>query len=327
MEVTMARKLRTLFVWLSVLGAIGILFQGTRASAAAYPRKPIQLIYPWPAGSGGDIATRLLADHVSKVLGVPVKVTNMPGGQGTIGTAKLVKATPDGYEIGSLPIGPAVTQPIFAPDLPYKTSDLAPICQFTYLPVVLIARADAPFNTFKEFFEYAKQHSGELKYAHPGVGAVPYLDMVALEKQGGFNMVGVPYKGLAPGVTAVVGGHVDLAPAVLSGVVEFQKAAKLKILALFSSKRLDTAPQVPSVEEFGVKVYPKLWTGIFAPKGLKPEVFSRLSEAFATAVKDHDFLKAMATAKQPVDYLDAKAFAARIEKDRVYFEGLVEKKK
>jgi tripartite-type tricarboxylate transporter receptor subunit TctC len=323
----MERRRRSMLVWFCVLGAISILSLGAPAPAADYPKRPIQLIYPWPAGSGGDIATRLLADQVSKELGVPVKVTNMPGGQGTIGTAKLVKASPDGYEIGSLPIGPALTQPIFAPDLPYKTSDLVPICQFTYLPLVLIARADAPFNTFTQFMEYGKAHSGELKYAHPGVGSVPYLAMLSLEKNGGFKMVGVPYKGLAPGVTATVGGHVDVAPAVLSGVLEFQKAGKLKVLALFASERLDMAPEVPSVEEFGVKVYPKIWTGIFAPKGLPSKVLSRLESAFAKAVKDKAFVKAMTTAKQPVTYLDAAAFAGQIEKDRVYFEGFVEKTK
>ncbi len=297
------------------------------AWAGGYPARPIRLIYPWPAGSGGDIATRLLADHASKALGVPVKVSNLPGGRGTIGAAKVAHARPNGYELGSLPIGPAVTQPIFAKKLPYKTADLVPICQFTYLPMVLIAGPQTPYKTLKEFLAYGKKNSGKIKFAHPGVGSVPYLAMLALAEHGGFKMTGIPYKGLRPGVTAVVGGHVDIAPAVLAGAIKFARAGKLKILALFAAKRMDLAPQVPSVEEFGVKTYPQVWTGIFAPKGLPAAVLAKLRQAFAKAARSQAFTKAMLKAKQPVAYLDPAAFAAKIAADQKYFRAFAAKRK
>lgn len=318
---------RTLIAALALVMG-GALFIGTApAQAGDFPDKPIRVVYPWPAGSGGDIATRLFAEHASKVLGVPVKVTNVPGGRGTIGAAEVARAKPDGYTIGSLPIGPAVTQPLFAKGLPYKTQDLAPICQFTYLPIVLIASPKAPYKTLAEFMAYGKANSGKIKFAHPGVGSVPYLAMVALAQHGGFEMTGVPYKGLRPGVTAVVGSHVDVAPAVLAGAVKFAAAGKLKILALMAPKRMAMAPDVPTVEEFGVKTYPQVWTGIFAPKATPAPVLAKLRAGFAKAAASEAFIAAMTKAKQPVAFMDAEAFAAKIAADIKYFQAFKAQKK
>ena len=155
----------TIFLTMAVvLGALLIFGASTVVFGGDYPSKPIRMIYPFPAGSGGDIATRIFADAVAKELGKPVKVTNVTGGRGTIGAAKVVQAKEDGYEIGSLPIGPAVTQPIFAKKLPYKTEDLEPICQFTYLPIVVVAGAHTPYKTIKGLVDYAKKNPGKVIY-------------------------------------------------------------------------------------------------------------------------------------------------------------------
>ncbi|MEW6668009.1 MAG: tripartite tricarboxylate transporter substrate binding protein [Thermodesulfobacteriota bacterium] len=308
-------------VWL--LGGV----QTPDALAKDYPTKPIQLVYPWPAGSGGDIATRLLAEAASKVLGQPVKVINVPGGNGTIGAAQVVKAKKDGYELGSLPIGPAVTQTVFSKDLPYTTADLEPICQFTYLPLVLVAGAHTPYKTLDEFVAYAKSNPEKVLFVIPGVGSVPHLSMLSLETGFGIKMKGVPYKGLAPGVTALVGGHVDLAPASLAEVQSFHKAGKLRILAIFARKRLDLAPDIITVEERGLKTYPNVWTGIFGPKGLSPAVLKVLETSFAKAVAEKDFADSMLKAKQPVVFLDSKAFRAKIAADLEYFKKFAAEKK
>jgi tripartite-type tricarboxylate transporter receptor subunit TctC len=297
------------------------------AFAKDYPTKPIQLVYPWPAGSGGDIATRLLAEAAGKVLGQPVKVINVTGGNGTIGAAQVVKAKKDGYELGSLPIGPALTQPIFAKDLPYKVEDLEPICHFSYLPLVLAAGVHTPYKTFEELKSFAKANPGKVIFAHPGVGSVPYLAMVSIESAFGANMKAVPYKGLAPGVTALVGGHVDIAPASLSEVQSFHQAGKVRILALFAGKRLEMAPDVETVEEHGIKTYPNVWTGIFGPKGLDPKVLKVLEESFGKAMQDKEFVSAMEKAKQPVLFLDRKAFKKRISADVKFFSDFAAKGK
>jgi len=298
-----------------------LFFMGPVAMAGNYPDKPIRMIYPFPAGSGGDISTRILADAASKVFGEPVKVSNVTGGRATIGAAKVARAKKDGYEIGSLPIGPAVTQPIFSGKLPYKTEDFAPICQFTYLPIVLAANADAPFKTTKELIEYAKAHPGEVKYAHPGLGTVPYMMMSALEKSAGIKLKGVPFKGLRPGVTAAVGGHVEIALFVAAGAVGFQKAGKLNILGVFAGERMKLMPNVPTMDEDGIKDYPMLWTGIFAPKGTPAPVLKTLEAGFNKAVKEKKFIEAMTKAKMPILYLDSKAFKGKIDNDIKYFKA------
>ncbi len=298
---------------MSIFASIGL--------TADYPEKPIRLIYPFPAGSGGDISTRILADAASKVFGEPVKVSNVTGGRATIGAAKVARAGKDGYELGSLPIGPAVTQPIFSAKLPYKTSDFAPICQFTYLPIVLVANANAPYKTTKELIEYAKKHPDQVTYGHPGLGTVPYMMIKSLEASAGIKMKGVPFKGLRPGVTAAVGGHVDVALSVAAGAVGFQKSGKLNILAVFAAERMKLMPDVPTMDEDGIADYPMLWTGIFAPKGTPEPVLKAIEEGFSKAVKDKNFVDAMTKAKMPVLYLDTKAFKAKIEKDIKYFEA------
>ena len=306
---------------LGVLVLTALFFVASVNTAGAYPNKPIHLVYPFPAGSGGDIATRILADAASKIFGVPVRVSNVTGGMATIGAAQVARARPDGYEIGSLPIGPAVTQPIFSTELPYTTADLVPICQFTFLPVVLVANVNAPFKTTKELIEYARANPGEVKYAHPGLGTVPYMMLSELEKAAGIKMRGIPFQGLHPGVTAAVGGHVDIAMSEAAGSVGFEQAGRIRILGVFAAERIELMPSVPTMDEDGVKDYPMLWTGIFAPKGTPEPILKTLEQGFAKAVKDKDFIKAMTNAKSPILFLDSKTFKAGIERDVEYFKA------
>lgn len=297
------------------------------ATAGEYPTKPIRLIYPWPAGSSGDIATRLLAEEANKLLGGSIGVTNVTGGQATIGTEQVAHAKPDGYTLGSLPIGPAVTQPIFSKELPYKTSDLIPICQFTFLPMLLVANAERPFKTAHEFIDYAKKHQGEMVYGHPGEGSVPYLSVVAFLDTFGIKMKAMPFKGLAPALAACVGGHVDVAPSSVAAVVPYRDAGKIHLLGLFDKNRLSALPDVPTVEEIGVKVYPQVWTGIFAPRGTPEAILERLYTVFGKATQSQTFLDGMAKVKQPVQFLDHKAFSEKIAKDVNFFTDFVAKQK
>ena len=316
--------------YLIVVGLMAFLLGSglsTRALAKDYPSKSIRLIYPFPAGSGGDIASRFFADALSRVLGSPVKVTNVAGSRGTIGAAKVAKARKDGYILGSLPIGPALTQTIFSEGLPYSTADLDPICQFMYAPLVIVAGAHTPYKTMEEFIDYAKKNPGKVIFAHSGLGTVPYMSMLAIEEKKGITWKGVPFKGLKPGLTAAVGGHIDVAPAFFSAAISFQKAGKLRILTSFSSKRLEMAPDIPTVEEIGIKTYPEIWTGIFAPKGLDPSILKKLDEACTKAAQDEEFIKTMGKAQQPILYRDKKEFQMAIEASEKYYQAMKAKSK
>lgn len=315
-------KIRNLLTsWAVCLFTVSLLVFGATdgAMAGEYPDKPIRLIYPFAAGSGGDVSTRILADIVSKVLKEPVKVSNVTGGRGTLGASTVARARKDGYELGSLPTGPAVTQTVFNPQLNYKPSSFAPIVQFTYFPIVLVAGADKPYKTVTQLIDYAKKNPGKVSFAHPGQGSIPYLMMKALEAQSGIKLTGIPFKGLAPGVAAAVGGHVDIAVAAYAGVLGFKRAGKLNILGLFAGERLKFAPEVPTVKEDGIKTYPQNWCGIFGPKDMDPEVRKKLEEAFTKAVQSPEFVAAMEKIQLPVEYLNSKDFAAKIERDVKYY--------
>jgi tripartite-type tricarboxylate transporter receptor subunit TctC len=294
--------------------------------AGEYPTKPIRLIYPFAAGSGGDISTRILAEIVSEKLGKPVKVTNVTGGRGTLGASEIARARKNGYELGSLPTGPAVTQTVFNPGLNYKPSNFEPIIQFTYFPIVLVASPDKPYKNIKQLIEYAKKHPGEVSFAHPGQGSIPYLMMKALESQSGVKLTGIPFKGLAPGVAAAVGGHVDLATAAYAGVLGFKKAGKLNILGLFAGERMKFAPDVPTVKEDGLKIYPQNWCGIFAPKGLDPKIIKKLEDVFTDAAKSPEFTAAMEKIQLPVEILSSKEFSDKISRDIKYFNEFKDSK-
>ena len=159
-----------------------------------------------------------------------------------------------------------------------------------------MANAEAPYKTTKELIEFAKKHPGQVKYAHPGLGTVPYMMLKSLEKSAGIKMKGIPFKGLRPGVTAAVGGHVDVALSVAAGAVGFQKAGKLNILGLFSGERMALMPKVPTMDEDGVKDYPMLWTGIFAPKGTPAPILKAIEEGLSKTVKEKKFVDAMTKA-------------------------------
>lgn len=315
--------------WAGILLIVCIFLFGSinTSYAGDYPDKSILLVYPFSAGSGGDISTRVLADVVSKVLGQSVKVTNVEGGRGTIGAADVAHARKDGYKLGSLPSGPAVTQTVFSPNLTYTTNDLEPICEFTYFPIVIVAGADKPYKTVKQLIDYAKKNPGKVVVAHPGQGSIPYMMMKALESEAGITMKFIPFKGLAPGVAAAVGGHVDVAPAIYAGAVSFQEAGKLNILGLFADKRMEFAPEIPIVKEDGVKIYPQNWCGIFAPKGLDPAILETIKEAFAKAVNSQEFEAGMTKIKMPIEYLDSKEVAQKIVDDIKYFSAFKEKAK
>ena len=178
----------------------------------------------------------------------------------------------------------------------------------------------------KELIEFAKKHPGQVTYAHPGLGTVPYIMLKStkeLEKSAGIKMKNerVPFKGLRPGVTAAVGGHVDVALSVAAGAVGFQKAGKLNIPGLFSGERMALMPKVPTMDEDGVKDYPMLWTGVFAPKGTPAPILKAIEEGLSKTVKEKKFVDAMTKAKMPILYLDSKAFKAKIDKDVKYFEA------
>jgi len=243
---------------------------------AAWPSKPIQLIIPWPPGN--DPSTMIctaMVPHMSKDLGVPVKVINHPGGSGVLGANEVATARPDGYTMGLISIGPMITQ-VLRGKTPYKNQDLKPLGLIWSSPFTLACRADAPYKNLKELAEYGKSH--DLKLAHWGLGAVPTLIALNAAKIGGFSWKETAYKDLNP--LLVVSGDADVITYSTPGLRDYVASGKMRLLACMLPGRLPDYPDVPTVKEQGFGDPYSIWFGLFVPAATPDDVVKRLSDCF-----------------------------------------------
>ena len=279
-----------------------------------YPTKPIQIIVAWSAGASEDLRNRALAVTMEKVLGQPVVVVNKPGAAGTLGLTLVAKAKPDGYTLGS-----ASTSPIlFAPHVQKVEYDS--LKDFTYIagtciqPYGIVVRSDAPWRTFQEFINYVKENPGKIKYGSFGVGGLAHIYMEALAKEWNLHWVHVPFKGDAPNLTALLGGHVPISAA-SSAFVPHLRAGKLRLLALFTGTRMTEFPEVPTLKELGFKydLRGNEVLGILGPKGLSQDIVKKLEKAIEKAVESEEFKKAMETLVNEAKFRDSVTFTKLIQ--------------
>jgi len=243
---------------------------------ADWPSKPIMIMIPWPAGNDPStmIATAM-APHMSKELGVPVKVVNKPGGGAVLATNELAQSRPDGYTMGLISIGPMITQ-VIRGKTPYKNQDLRPLGLVWSSPFTLACRGDAPYNNLKELSEYGKTH--ELKLAHWGLGAVPTLIAMNVAKIGGFKWKETAYKSLNP--LLVVKGDADVITFSTPGLRDYVESGKMKLLACMLPNRLPQYPDVQTVKEQGYGDPYSIWFGAFVSAGTPDDIAQPLGDTF-----------------------------------------------
>jgi tripartite-type tricarboxylate transporter receptor subunit TctC len=250
-------------------------------SADAYPSRRITIVVPFTAGGALDAVTRLVADGLRDRLGQPVVVENRPGATGSVGTAAVARAEPDGYTLLASPNSPLVFNPLTNRNLAYDPSTLAPVIQLGSQPLVLAVRGNFPASSFNELIAYAKANPGKLNYSSQGVGGGNHLSTLLLQKVTGTQMVHIPYGGETPARQAVVAGDVDLFMAPMSGMLALYKEGRVKIFAVGSSKRVPELPDVPTFREFG---YPDelvltVWFALMAPPKTPEHIVDRLNKA------------------------------------------------
>lgn len=249
-------------------------------AAAGWPEKPIQIIIPWPAGNDpSTMVATAMTSHMSKELGVPVKVVNKPGGGAVLATNELVQSRPDGYTMGLISIGPMITQ-VIRGKTPYKNDDLRPLGLVWSSPFTLACRGDAPYNNLKELADYGKQH--ELRLAHWGLGAVPTLIAMNAAKIGGFTWKETAYKELNP--LLVVKGDADVITFSTPGLRDYVESGKMKLLACMLPNRLPQYPDVATVKEQGFGDPYSIWFGAFVPAKTPDDITKRLSDTFFKVV-------------------------------------------
>lgn len=278
-------------------------------SSEKYPNKPITMIVPYSAGGGQDAMVRAIEKVAVKYLGQPLVITNIPGGGATIGWNELAGAKPDGYTLGSIACG-TLLQPLYGPTRYHYPTALEPLVQVMSVPIIAVVRSDQPWNDIADMVEYAKEHPGEIKFGHSGLGTAPHVTGEMFAKDAGINIIQVPFLGSADSTAALLGGHIQLVFTSPNIILEYMKIGKVKVLAVASEQRL-TEPEfkdIPTFKEQGFNVIFTSWYGIGAPKGLPKDVKSKLDERFNQMLNDPEFINNMEQMGMTVEYLGTEEF-------------------
>lgn len=256
------------------------------ANAQAFPSKPIRVVFPFPPGGGTDIIGRPVCEEVSKILGQPIVIENRGGSNGVIGADVVAKSAPDGYTLLLHTMFSHLANASLYPKLPYDTErDFAPISLIGGVSLVLVAHPSFPAKTIPELIALAKEKPGQLGYASFGNGSGAHLGGELFKMMAGINLVHVPYKGGGPAIADTIAGHVPLHFAGLATAAPHIKSGKLRAIAMTSARRSGFMPDIPTMDEQGIKGYEAVVVfGVLAPAGTPRDVVKTLEGAFVKAL-------------------------------------------
>jgi len=273
------------------------------ALAESYPSRPVHMVVPFAAGSSSDILGRLIGNRLSEKLGQQFVVENHGGAGGTVGAGIAARAPADGYTLLVSGSADAVTATLYD-KLSYNfLRDLAPIAGIARSPLVLVVNPSFPAKTIPEFIAYAKANPRKINYGSAGVGSIVHMAAALFEAEAGVQMVHVPYRGMAPALTDLIGGRVQVIFSTMPPVVPHVKAGRLRALALTSMAASDALPGLPTIGQFLPGYEASIMEGLSAPKGAPAEVVDILNKEVTTAVADPQIktrLAALGTAPAPM---------------------------
>jgi tripartite-type tricarboxylate transporter receptor subunit TctC len=248
--------------------------------AGDYPSRTVRIVVSAPPAGGPDVVARILADRLSQRWGQPVIVENRPGAGGTLGTADVAAAEPDGYTLLSAQPGPLTTHVLLYKNLRFDPGALEPVIIMAKIPIVMVVRSDFPAKTAGELIAYAKANPGKVTYGSQGIGTSPHLTAALFGRLTGTELTHIPYRGTAQVVNDLVAGHVDLLFIQLDAVRELWRAGKLKMLAVASDKPLAELPGIPAIAESGVPdLRVDTWNAIAAPPKTPKPIIAKINAA------------------------------------------------
>lgn len=312
------------------LSSVAVLALGAAAGSAmaqatpAWPNKPISLIVPFPAGGTTDVLARALGLELSKAVGQPVIVENKPGAGATLGADFVAKARPDGHTLLMGAVHHTIATSVYK-KLPYDfQKDLAPVTTVALVPNVLVVNPSVPAKTVKELLALARAESGKLTYGSNGNGTGQHLIGAQFEGMGGVQLLHVPYKGSGPLTVDLLGGQITMSFDTITPVLPQIKAGKLRALAVTTIKRSPALPDVPTLDESGLKGFDLgTWFGILAPGATPRDVVTRLNTEMVKIINSAEFRKKMADiGAEPIGDTPEQ-MAAQIKGDTERFAKLV----
>ena len=273
------------------------------AGAQSYPVRPVRVIVNFPPGAGVDIATRIVTAKLGETLGQQFVIDNRAGAAGNIGVELAARAAPDGYTLLSGTAAIAISQTIFSKISYDLNRDFAPVAMIASAPFVLAVHPALPAKTLQEVITLAKAKPGQLTYATPGTGSSPHLAFELFKMQAGIDVLHVPYKGMVPAVTDVIGGSVSMTLGNTLTVMPNVRNGRLRGIAITTPARSAIAPELPTFTEAGVPGFQSgTWYAILAPARTPQDIVARLNSAIAKIVHLPDVsAKLLAQGAEPLD--------------------------
>jgi tripartite-type tricarboxylate transporter receptor subunit TctC len=265
------------------------------ASAQSYPDKPVRVIVPFPAGGAADIVARQVIQGISAGIGTQFIVDNRGGAGGAIGAETVAKAAPDGYTLlfassSALSINPHISKVSYD-----ALRDFAPIALIGYAPNVLVIHPSVPAKSVKELIAVAKSRPGALNFGSNGTGTLSHLTGELFMQRAGIKMVHIPYKGASPATIDTIAGNVSVLFAAYPSVSAQEKAGRLRALAVTSAKRVEIAPNLPTVAEAALPGFESSqWWGLYGPAGLQAPIVNRVNAEANKVLKNADLKKRLA---------------------------------
>jgi tripartite-type tricarboxylate transporter receptor subunit TctC len=272
----MKKTCACLFVCLAVLASALAL---PAAAQEKFPKDPVTIVVPYAAGGSHDLVARALQPQLEKILGVPVIVENRPGGGSTIACNYVKASAPNGYTLVTV----SPTMSIIKYTLPESNvtfDQFDPVAYVGYTPQGVFTRTDAPWNSLKELLDYAKANPGKIKCGNAGHGGNFHMGAVGIEQATGVKFTHIPFKGAAPAVPAVMGGHVDIIVSTIADTLHMVKGGSLKVLGLAAPERNKFAPDVQTFKELGYDIEFSTYWSYLGPKGMPKDRVQILYDAF-----------------------------------------------
>jgi tripartite-type tricarboxylate transporter receptor subunit TctC len=282
------------FVFSGIAAALtaGAFLSTSALAQKDWPTKSITMVIPFAAGGPTDSVARLIAVPMGQYLGQTVVVENVNGAGGTIATTKVARAAPDGYTIYLHHMGMATANALYD-KLPYDPmQNFEYIGQVADVPMVLLGKKDLPANNFKELEAYIKANGSKVTMANAGPGAVSQLCGLLFQSRIGVKLTNIPYKGTGPALTDLLGGQVDLLCDQTTQTIPYIKDGRVKAYGTTTLKRLPAIPNVPTLDEQGLKGFEvKVWHGMYTPKGVPKPILDKLNAALVKALNTPDVKK------------------------------------
>jgi tripartite-type tricarboxylate transporter receptor subunit TctC len=295
-----------------------------QSATQSFPTKPIRFVVPFPPGGGNDILARALAPKMSEILGQQVVIDNRAGAGGNIGADFVAKSAPDGYNI-VIASNQVTMNPWIYSKLPFDIAkDFSPIAQIASVPMLLAINPEVPAKNLQEFIALAKAKPGSLNYSTPGLGTPQHIAFEVFNFDAGVKVTHVPYKGTSPSIVDLIGGQVQATIGTMASLEQHVKTGKVRAIAVSTPQRSPTMPDVPTIEEGGLKGYNvPLWYSVLAPANTPKDIVDKISASIRDALKDPQTKAQLERQGFVESYLDPAQMTALIKQDLTYWQKAI----